>query len=147
MKHKYSEMIKAKADNMDLVIIVKNCQYNGDWWALKSDKEILPSFSSGEYFACLPQHKEAVLRGLNGEIAESTNENREDWSESSVELWDKGWWYMSDNYVSRTRTKKEQRWVVVNPTGNSVNVNLMKTNPDISEYPDGCQAIEIEVEV
>ena len=59
MKHKLSEMIKAKAENMDLVITVKNCQNDGAWWALKSDKEILPSFANGEYFACLPQHKEA----------------------------------------------------------------------------------------
>ncbi|CAM0059753.1 hypothetical protein VPHF89G1_0086 [Vibrio phage F89 g1] len=154
MKHVHCDKIVAKAVNMELVVF-SNYKDNDTWFELLNNEDVafLKEF---DYFLCLPKHKEAVLRGLNGEIAESANENREGWSESSVESWDKDWWYMCDNYVSRTKPKKEKRWIGVNVTtgkttsaythddeGNYAEDEVRLTNGNLSDW----QFIEIEVEV
>ncbi|AUR98220.1 hypothetical protein NVP1248O_06 [Vibrio phage 1.248.O._10N.261.54.F1] len=147
MKHKHYDMIVAKAENMELVVFYKlPCE---EWWQSESESTTLPDEDDIEYFLCLPKHKKAVLNTLNGGESQVASISS-GWLSANcgdpVE-WGGEWWYMNPNGESRIKPKKEKRWVVVNPTGNSVNVNLMKTTPDISEYPEGCQAVEIEVEV
>ena len=67
IKHKYSELIIAKALNMSLVIFHKSEHQNvGNWWAFESDVEIMPSFEGEYYFACLPQYADECLKWLNG---------------------------------------------------------------------------------
>ena len=152
MKNKHYDKIVAKAANMDLVVFFNPSFGSGAGKWEEATTTLFPAFHPDtEYFLCLPQHKEAVLRGLNGEIVESTNENREDWSESSVELWDKGWWYMSDNCVSRTKPKKEQRCIAF------LMENIIAVEHDVVDAErrvvskgfdlSKVQFIEIEVEV
>lgn len=151
MKHKLSEMIKAKAENMDLVIIVKNCQNDEVWWALKSDKEILPSFANGEYFACLPQHKEACLHWLNGggvAVKDYPDDKIErvllvsghsNWHEASV--------FMCERTGIRIKPKKEKRWIIWNENQDKYHCTFL-TDPDgIYEANFKFSVHEIEVEV
>src|SRR6056297_543095 len=64
MRHKNAEMIKAKVDNMELVVFYK--LPNEEWWQSESESTILPDEDDIEYFLCLPKHKNAVLNALNG---------------------------------------------------------------------------------
>ena len=144
MKHKLSEMIKAKADNMDLVIIVKNCQNDGDWWALKSDKEILPSFSNGEYFACLPQHEEACLYWLNGGDAQYSHDGVGFGDLTEQLEWDPDSAFMDSNLHIRTKPKKEKRWIATR----GYDVFFALDHDDFDEWRiNGYSLQEIEVEV
>ncbi len=150
MKHVHYEKIVAKAENMELVVFERQ---NTATHEKEEYKPIQPDgnraiwfHEDADYFLCLPQHKEVVIRGLNGEVVESTNEDRDGWSESSVELWDKDWWYMLDNYTSRIKPKKEKRWIIIS---NGVPLELIidsKCKP-YRAMINGDQAIEIEVEV
>lgn len=77
MKHKHVEMIKAKTENMELVVFIKELPWvdpdvvpsaqvlTPRWVCLPNDLEIRIK-SDGEYFLCLPQHKKECLHWLNG---------------------------------------------------------------------------------
>lgn len=80
MKHKYAEMIKAKADNTELVWLGSG--FRVDWVEVGKD---FPDFTEAtEYFLCLPKHKDACLHWLNGGEVEfycnGTWRSCEDWS-------------------------------------------------------------------
>lgn len=121
MKHVHYDKIVAKAANMDLVVF-SYCNLDRLWGEdvpSQPGVEFIDSTNT-DYFLCLPQYKEDVLRGLNGEVVESSDENAEGWSESSVDQWSKHWWYMLDGYVSRIKPKKEKRWIATFPwSGNA----------------------------
>ncbi len=61
MKHVHAEMIKAKADDMSLVVFRKITQSK---WAVVQNE--FPEWNGDAYFLCLPQHKEVCLHWLNG---------------------------------------------------------------------------------
>lgn len=149
MKHKYAEMIKAKAENMDLVIIAKNCQNNGDWWALKSDKEILPSFSNGEYFACLPQHKEACFHWLNGGEVQYSHDGVGFGDLAEQLEWDPDSAFMDSNLHIRIKPKKEKRWIAVRKSDHYVEsiTYLSEESAEEDSPSDYWTHHEIEVEV
>ena len=153
-KHPHAEIIKAKADNMDLVVFVRMA-YGGDWSEV-SEKECLPSFHpDNEYFACLPQHKEACLGWLNGGEIQ--------WSDDFIGWTDKGNYindlesqkffpgnaFMLDDNKFRTKPRKETRHVVIH-NGRLVG-ELFKFDSDIrasygAEYHD-LQIFQIQIEV
>ena len=60
MKHRHADMIIAKANNVDLVVLSKS---HGKW-----DLSHFSMMLSGEEdcFLCLPKHKKACLHSLNG---------------------------------------------------------------------------------
>lgn len=62
MKHKHVELIKAKADNMELVKFYKSTS-NG--WCVCSNQGCVFD-EKWKYYLCLPQHKEECLAWLNG---------------------------------------------------------------------------------
>ena len=67
--HKHAEMIKAKADNMELVLLANGAENAGDndWFEYGNDGDYFPTlYDDCEYFLCLTQHKEACLHWLNG---------------------------------------------------------------------------------
>lgn len=117
MKHKHYEKIVAKASNMDLVVLTKDviAPVDAPWVAIEMG--YLPAFDEHcEYFLCLPQHKDAVLCGLNGGefqvkctkdyYSDSWHLNGDKWFGSCV-------WYMLSNHHSRIKPRKEKRWIAI----------------------------------
>lgn len=134
-------MIKAKADNMDLVVFC-----NGPFWHVI---DRWPSFFEDfDYFACLPQHKEAVLNVLNG--GDSQVNYIGEWSECNCGAhieWGRSCWYMDDKCQSRAKPRKEKRWIAINMS-RGVHCSLFDSEEQArEEVPFADQFIEIEVEV
>ncbi|QIW89006.1 hypothetical protein phiV208_71 [Vibrio phage phiV208] len=149
--HKYAEMIKAKAENMDLVVLRKH--HEGDWIEVADQSEIRIK-QSGEYFLCLPQHKEVTLNALNGgEVQYKAGDNL--WMEcvpyyGNEVSWSNCWWYMLSDTETRIKPRKEKRWIVVNPDKGLAYKTLFKSKQDAVEtvcLDMDWQLIEIEVEV
>lgn len=142
MKHKYAEMIKAKADNMELVLFTKRGE-SSTWGELNNhgDVTFLHEF---DYFLCLPQHKEAVLNALNGGESQLTFDGVT-WNKCNLNQpveWSEDWWYMKGESQSRIKPKKEKRLIAIDPKTSEV---FVATSAYIAN--DGFQLIEIEVEV
>lgn len=151
MKHKHYDMICAKAANMDLVVFVKN-ESTGEWWWLSGD---LPFNKHQDFFLCLPQHKDAVLAGLNGSNLEYLDEDDleeggDGWHSAFVNEWSETHWYMREpNIQIRIKPRKEKRYVVIHK-GLPVR-ELFELDADIrssygAEYHE-LQIFEIEVEI
>lgn len=145
MKHKYYEMIVAKAADMGLVVF---CKHETEGWMAISDGDYLPQNPDNDHFLCLPQHKEAVLNSLNGGVAqfESPREKgdhaleKADWSNSE--------WYMQSDATSRIKPKKEKRWIVVTEDLEIEDGTLYKSYGEAEINNHGTQqVVEIEVEV
>ena len=108
-KHKHCEMIKAWADNDELVAFCKN-KFN--WVAMK--KPVWNQDSS--YFLCLPQHKEACLHWLNGGSIMVNNGKSEMESEYSLDVVNHPFaWtdFLHDEYKFRIKPRKQKRWIGV----------------------------------
>jgi hypothetical protein len=117
MKHRHHDMICAKAANMDLVVFYKN-PINGEWKEIKSNENSLPEFSEDfEYFACIPQHKEACLHWLNGGMVQIGRGIGCFVDAQPALVYSHKWidtkWYTLDNYESRIKPRKEKRWIGV----------------------------------
>lgn len=74
MKHEYSEMIKVKSDNMELIVFGKVHDDSNSSWVEVSFKELVEKHFC-DYFVCLPQHKEACSHWLNGGDVSYPGEN------------------------------------------------------------------------
>lgn len=149
-KHKHAEMIKAKADNMELVVFVKKNNTN-EWWEVFGD---LPFNQQQDFFVCLPKHKDAVLNVLNGGMSQVNY--GEYWSECNCNEpihWFDNWWYMDNKCESRIKPRKEKRWIVAKPIAlvSMMYFNSKSDAEDAVKYSTGefkgVQVIEIEVEV
>ena len=154
--HKHAEMIKAKADNMELVVFVKNSN-TGEWWEVFGD---LPFNQQQDFFLCLPQHKEACLHWLNGGDIQfrpfSSNFEWKNLGKSSGWSWNKLNNTMDASLEFRIKPRKEKRSIGVNvKTGQTTSayaideegnyaVDEVRLNYGIS---DNWKFIEIEVEI
>lgn len=103
--HKHAAMIKAKADNMDLVVFTVAA---GKWEIVNEEEGELPYFDSDyPYFLCLPQHKEACLHVLNGGDIEFSYKDYDDWIDSCKNgkelVWSEDLDFMSKNYHFRIK--------------------------------------------
>lgn len=111
--HKHAAMIKAKVDNMDLVVFVKPCD-NGAWY--EKDCSAFQFWEDSKYFLCLPQHKEACLHWLNGGLTQVKYDG-EDWKDvfnSENPSWQGCNYFMMRDYVDyRIKPRKEKRWIAV----------------------------------
>ena len=151
MKHKHADMIKAKADNMALVVFVRMA-YSGDW-VETSEKECLPSFHpDNEYFLCLPQHNEngQCLHWLNGgEIEMQSDEawmpvemfkNTMPWHPLSI--------FMEDYTAIRIKPRKEKLWIGCHKYGHTTTKTYATKDDAKADTVDHYkwQFIEIEVE-
>lgn len=143
--HKHAAMIKAKADNMDLVVFAKSLKWH------EVDSEEFQFFNQhDEYFLCLPQHKEACLHWLNGGATQVKykgdcwqdifNDPNRTWPGIS-------YFMMRHNVDYRIKPRKEKRWIAVK--GITVS-GLYDTKRELELMyaitPD-VQFIEIEVEI
>lgn len=111
--HKHAAMIKAKADNVDLVVFVKNDK----WYITKSCDDAMMFFEDRDYFLCLPQHKEACLHALNGGEIEFSYGDSDEWMDSCkngrVLVWDESLDLMSENYHFRIKPSKVKYWIAL----------------------------------
>ncbi len=152
-KHKYYEMIVAKAANMDLVLFVRAQVSPGSYqWDL-TDLADLCKNQNKKFFACLPQHKQACLHWLNGGDSQILNSPRHEWMTLESYEKDPAWHaysdFMSSECQTRIKKKKVKRWVVIDE-----NLNVLPklwVDPEAletaMEKKSDHQFIEIEVEV
>lgn len=111
-KHKHAEMIKAKADNIGLVVFV-NDDIGGElkWREMVNSFPISPNH---EYFLCLPQHKEACFHWLNDGEIEFNSEFSDGLTEyEPIKAWGIGSIFMQDDYQIRIKPQKEKLWIAV----------------------------------
>ena len=93
--HRHAEMIKAKADDVTLVVFQK-IENSSDWFEVIKNDDVFHKFST--YFLCLPKHKDAALNMLNG--GESQIKTGMGWIDAlkdDVEEWNPNYWYMLDD--------------------------------------------------
>lgn len=152
--HKHAEMIKAKADNMELVVFCIDRSNVRNEWGLYTGEDgdalpigAIPMFEDiFDYFLCLPQHKEACLHWLNGGDAQ-TDRSCGDFVDvypvtDFSGKWDSTFWYMLSDYKSRIKPRKEKRWIAINVKDGDVCICTENSTP-----APGYQIKEIEVEV
>ncbi len=96
--HKKYDMLIAKAENMDLVILLKY-QSQPKW--VRSPNSYPPNNNYTEAFLCLPKHESACLHALNkGSI--HVKHFDEEWKLADVgDKWQRTGWYMSNLLESR----------------------------------------------
>ena len=149
-KHKHAEMIKAKTDNMDLVVFVKAAAYGGEWF--KIDQHDLPTNPHQEYFMSHPKHEKECLHWLNGGVVAELNkannwfpltpkERYGEWSDEHL--------FMDGSVSLRIKPHKEKRWIAIDKNGYPAS-NTYKTKDAAKDdviNPQEWQFIEIEVEV
>lgn len=111
MKHRHHDMICAKAANMDLVLFSK--YQHEDSWREGSFEKLLRG--DAEFFACLPQHKEACLHWLNGGVCQLMLEGQ--WSVTAVPKHELGNWSRDliwmKNQAIRIKPRKQERWIAI----------------------------------
>lgn len=155
MKHKHAEMIKTKADNMELVLFSMSTGSDYGKWS-ECKRETMPKDNENiKYFLCLPQHKEACLHWLNGGDVDFNSEFMDEWTEyEPFKGWGVGSVFMQDDYKIRIKPKKEKRWIAVNSDGYVMPVhcgNIESARQHASHIDsrltENVQFIEIEVEV
>ena len=118
-EHKHADLIKAKVDNMALVVFYKDCYYPEQGWQETSQ---LPMQEEFDYFLCLPQHKDACLRWLNGDDVQMQSDDEWlDIKDPSI--------FMSEYTNIRTKSQKQKLWIAV------------KT--DKHEHLGGCRKLRI----
>lgn len=158
MRHKYSEMIRAKAENTNLVLLVKS-EGSGEWF---ESIFYFPVNEEFEYFLCHPKHTITCLHLLNGGdiYLQGKHHEREITSETLGD-WLPNMWYLSEDYETRIQPKKETWWVVVeNSRPNSTRVTKYycsdaypvkseaeKFKDTLGKYRTDLQVVPIEVEV
>lgn len=152
--HKHAEMIKAKADNMDLVVFRSDC--DGQPWYETYETPVSES-EFVEYFLCLPKHNEngQCLHWLNGGDVEFRR-NGDNWQDECEKY--QGWadycGMMNPDVEFRIKPRKEKRWIAVDGDGNvAPKIFLYEldakfwVNYNTEKCQDYWQFIEIEVEI
>jgi hypothetical protein len=143
-KHPHAEMIKAKVDDMGLVVFAK---YDDKWIKVNG----FPDWYMNEYFICLPKHKEVVLHALNG--GEVQYKGDDSWAEcvpyyGDDVTWHNSWWYMDENTQTRIKPRKEKRWIGAN--GNSLTTQHYASRDELIASilkPSEWKCVEVELEV
>lgn len=152
-RHVHADMIIAKANNMDLVVFIKDCK----GWREMSDQTEIRIKSTMQYFLCLPKHQEACLHWLNGGASQYLSNCMGSW----INFGDNKEWiathlFMSNECEIRIKPRKEKRWVGFNSKTMKATHETYKTGfecedalNDIGEIYEmhPWQFIEIEVEV
>lgn len=154
MKHKWYDMIVAKAANMDLVTFYK--EGDGCDWRARLSQDSTHFNDDFDFFLCLPQHKEACLHWLNDGDVQQSPLDVEQWVTSgNNRSWMVRHSFMQDKLKFRIKPRKEKRWIGVNSSGYATPMTFAsKTECDsyilLSYKPSQTidwQVIEIEIEV
>lgn len=155
--HKHAEMIKAKADNVELITFVRSGV--SDWIVSGQHPNFHPN---NEYFLCLPQHNEngQCLHWLNGgevQLQDFPTIPFIDYSDQPSS-WSPELWWMSEQCNIRIKPKKEKLWLAVKTDkhenlGGCRKVRICShafvNKSDAEDYLDltDSQLVEIEIEV
>lgn len=145
MKHVHAEMIKAKADDMSLIVFVK-CGHNSAWRETETPTQFpLSEFDDVQYFLCLPQHKEVCLHWLNGGDIQVLDSNWINVHPVESYPWEDEHDFMCEDSKIRIKPKKEKRLIVYrNDVVYGPYLSIDDINPDLMATG---QVVEIEVEV
>lgn len=149
-KHKHAELIKAKANNMELVVFMKSTE-DGKWLKI-IDFNVLPAFYDDyEHFLCHQKHEKECLHWLNGgkvDIYEGESEKIK-WTPINLGVvWGEYHPFMNSSLIFRIKPRKEKRWIGVTKGGDSTMSFRDKRDAiDAVASPQDWQFIEIEVEV
>ncbi len=148
-EHSNAGILKAYADNTDLVIFILDS--NSKW--IRTNPKALMDYPDDEFFACLPQHNEngQCLHWLNGGEIQDYYEN--EWS--SVGGFNGGEWsihtlMMDENANYRIKPRTEKRWIAIRRSDLFVEDCLFHSveNAVRQGYPESqWQLHEIEIEV
>lgn len=156
-RHQHCEIIKAKADNIGLVVFV-NDNIGGELkW-----REMVNSFPishNHEYFLCLPDRKNECLHWLNGGDVEFRRDG-EYWQDEREKYhgWTDYCGMMNNDVEFRIKPQKEKLWIAVK-TDKHENIggcrkvricsHAFVNKQDAVDYLDldSAQLIEIEIEV
>ena len=146
-KHKHAEMIKAKAENMELVVFIKHPDH--EWKQIAG----MPTAEDLDYFLCLPENNEnsQCLHWLNGGSLMVTYPNEAEreflGDHRTVAVSGVMGRFLNKNIKFSIKPKKVKRWIAIR------NEMLCSTWLFKSEIDarlvcgTGEQFIEIEVEV
>lgn len=141
MKHKHSELIKAWADDINLIILSK-CQWEGAEWVLDGNQRGSVWYESQERFLTYKKHVDVCLAWLNGAEVEYKEEYKrwldiEDYDPQYP--WTEHDMFMSKEYNFRVKPaakfKSIKVWVgVCNRSGS---VTTVKEDPLLNreKYP------------
>ncbi len=148
-RHKHADMIIAKANNMDLIVL--GGFGSGEWVESPIDyNEGFCFLAEFDYFLCLPQHKDVCLNWLNGGDIQINrlDEGFIDWDRPSRE-WKLCVSFMSDKCKFRIKPRKEKRWIAVRKKDLYVEEFAFKSIDSVKESIDTelWSYHEIEVEV
>lgn len=145
-KHVHAEMIKAKVDNMELVVFIKN-----DRWEKLHSTCYLPAFEpKARYYMCLPQYEEECLHWLNGGTVEFLY--CDDWGEcggyTESPEWYSDEWMMNEDNKFRIKPRKEKRWIISHKHALASMLYFDTEEEAVRALKDyfGGRVIEIEVE-
>lgn len=150
--HKHAEMIKAKADNMELVVFCKDSYDDANKWQETSQMPFQEEF---DYFLCLPKHKESCLHWLNGGDVLVKSKFVTSWEVVfHGQVWGDTIGWMREDAKYRIKPRKEKRHIYISTLGATTyakktkeeaarEVNIMGGSFDVWKHYE----IEIEVEV
>lgn len=112
--HKHADMIKAMADNMELIVFYRDPS-NGKWKKMKNNYNSIPEISGDiDYFLCLPKHADAYLHWQNGGdilVSDHTKKQVEIQNIGEVTKWGLDSVFMLDKYTIEIIPRKEKRLI------------------------------------
>jgi hypothetical protein len=147
-KHPHAEMIKAKADNMGLVVFY-NRNISTLWNELLETGEVI-LLKDYQYFLCLPQHKDECLHWLNGGKIQYQTELVAEFKDYQPEIrFGVGSIFMQSDFDIRIKPRKEKRWVAIRKSDLLVNEYTFESRGEaIADLnPIYWEFYELEIEI
>lgn len=145
--HSNAEILTAYANNTDLVIFMLGS--SSKWH--RTNPKALMDYPDDEFFACLPQHKEACLHWLNGGEVHQSPVDESSWvvsADAKKVTWMPWSSFMNDDLIFRIKPRKEKRWICITNDLEIEDGTLYESYSDAEENsPSDKQIVEIEVEV
>lgn len=144
--HKHAALIKAKADNMELVVFCRDSYDNTNKWQETSHLPIQEEF---DYFLCLPDRNIECLHWLSEGEVEFRREG-ESWQDEREKYhgWTDYCGMMNPDVEFRVKPRKEKRWICITEELEIEDGTLYESYADADENSPGYkQIVEIEVEV
>lgn len=148
MKHAQCEIMKAYADNTDLVILLND---DGKW--VHTNPRAFFDWSNNEFFACLPQHKDNCLLWLNGCDLQVIDNDWKNMFPIENYPWEEDHDFMLVEARFRVKPKKLKRWIAIDPTTTQCTRHYSTKESCFNSEFAGCsgnasgwQFIEIEIE-